>query len=54
MRARVDEICLRYFCERCGAAPQVWCHTTTGSRATFLHASRFTQAVVAGELPLQD
>lgn len=54
MRRRVDEVCLRYFCERCGAAPSFWCHTTAGDRATFLHVSRFTQAVEAGELPLED
>jgi len=54
VKGRVDELCLGYFCERCGAAPGIWCHTTTGDRATFLHASRFTQAVEAGDLPLED
>jgi hypothetical protein len=52
MRGQVDDICLRYFCERCGAAPRVWCSTDTGGRATFLHVSRFSQAVEHGELPL--
>jgi len=54
VRGQVDAICLQYFCERCGAAPSIWCSTNAGERAMFLHVSRFTQAVEAGALPLPD
>jgi hypothetical protein len=54
MRAQVDAVCLRYACERCGAAPGTWCLTRYGQAAVFLHVSRFSQAVTAGDLPLRD
>lgn len=54
MRRQVDEICLAFFCERCGAAPGIWCSSRTGLAAAYLHVSRFTQAVDAGQLPIKD